>query len=287
MTRSDVLRKAALRLAEAGLPTPELEARALAQEALGLSPTQLLADGGAEVSLLRSAQLDAFLDRRLSGEPVDRILGCREFWGLGFALSPETLSPRPDTETVVEAALAEIGDADGAISVLDLGTGSGCLLLALLSELPNAWGLGVDLSPGAANTARENAESLGLAGRARFAAGHWAAAVATRFDLLVSNPPYIATDDIAALDVEVRAHDPRRALDGGTDGLDAYRAILREAPRLLAPGGAAVLELGAGQAGAVGELAVASGLAVIRAARDLAGVERALVVRAPHRGSGK
>jgi release factor glutamine methyltransferase len=281
------LRTAARRLAAAGLPTAELDARALAQEAFGLTPAQLLADGGAEVSPAEAERLDALTARRLSGEPVDRILGRREFWGRDFALSPETLSPRPDTETVVEAALAELGDVDGAISVIDLGVGSGCLLLALLSELPNAWGLGVDLSPGAAAAARRNAKALGLAGRARFIAGDWAAGVRCRFDLVVSNPPYIATSEIPTLDVEVRAHDPRLALDGGADGLDAYRAILGEAPRLLAPAGLAVLELGAGQAKGVGEIAAASGLTVVRAVRDLSGVERALVLSASRGGAGK
>ena len=225
--------------------------------------------------------VDRFFDlvaRRADGEPVARILGRREFWGLPFALAPATLEPRPDTETVVEAALGLVRGAGGAASILDLGTGSGCLLLALLSELPDAAGVGVDRSPAAAAAARRNARSLGLGDRARFVAGDWAEAISGRFDLVVSNPPYIATEHIEALAPEVRRHDPALALDGGADGLDAYRAIVADLPRLLAPSGVAVLELGAGQRDAVAGLARAAGLVVIGSNPDLAGTPRALAL---------
>jgi release factor glutamine methyltransferase len=273
------LRAAATRLAATGVDTPDLDARLLALEAFGLTLAALVAEGDAEASGPERARLEGLVERRLAGEPVDRILGRREFWGLDFALSPETLAPRPDSETVVEAALAEIGRPDRALAILDLGTGTGCLLLALLSELRSAWGIGIDRSPGAAAAARRNAEALGLGARARFVVGDWAAALDGSVDVLVSNPPYVASAEIGRLDAAVRDHDPRLALDGGDDGLDAYRAILADAPRLLAPGGVAVLELGAGQRPAVSALAIRSGLSVVRAVPDLAGLDRAITLR--------
>ena len=187
--------------------------------------------------------------------------------------------PRPDTETVVEAALARLPDRGAPLSVLDLGTGSGCLLVALLHETPAARGLGIDRAEAALRTARGNAAANGVGTRAAFAAGNWADAVGGRFDLLVSNPPYIPARDIPGLAQEVRDHDPRLALDGGADGLDAYWAILSQASGLLAPGGLAVLEVGAGQAPAVGGLAEAAGLRVEAVAADLAGHDRAVVLR--------
>jgi release factor glutamine methyltransferase len=180
---------------------------------------------------------------------------------------------------VVEAALARLGRRDAPLSILDLGTGSGCLLVALLHERPAARGLGVDRAPAALRAARANAAANGVGGRAAFAAADWGAPLAARFDLVVSNPPYIPAAEIAGLAPEVRLHDPRLALDGGADGLDAYRAILSGAPALLAPAGLAVLEVGAGQAPAVAGLAEASGLAVEAVVPDLAGHDRAVVLR--------
>lgn len=279
MTRGEAVRAVAARLRAAGCETPELDARTLAAAAFGLDAAGLIASGGHEAPADERGRLEAFAGRRVAGEPVARILGRREFWGLDFALSPETLVPRPDSETIVEAALAEAGKRDRALRVLDLGTGTGCLLLAILSERPNAFGVGVDLSPLAATAARENAEALGLGDRATFVAGCWGDALGGTFDLVVSNPPYIRSADVGGLDVEVRAHDPRLALDGGNDGLDAYRALARALPRLLAEDGAAVFELGAGQAGDVSEIMAEAGFAVSPAAPDLGGVPRALTVR--------
>lgn len=277
MTLGEAVRAAAARLREAGCDTPELDARTLGQEAFGLSPAALIAGGEAGTDGCEA--LGILVERRAAGEPVARILGTREFWGLDFRLAPETLVPRPDSETIVETALSGIGPRDRRFSALDLGTGTGCLLLAVLSERPNALGIGVDLSPGAAAAARGNAEALGLGDRARFVVGRWGAALDARFDLVVSNPPYIESAAIEGLDSEVRAHDPRLALDGGADGLAAYREIARGLGSLLAEDGLAVLELGQGQAEAVSAIMAAAGFAASRAVADLGGVPRALAVR--------
>ncbi|WP_020187080.1 peptide chain release factor N(5)-glutamine methyltransferase [Methylopila sp. 73B] len=281
MTLGEAARAAASRFAAAGIDTPEADARALAREAFGLDAARLIARASDAADVHALARLEGLIRRRLGGEPVDRILGRREFWGLDFTLAPETLAPRGDTETIVQAALDAVGGRDRPIAVLDLGVGSGCILLALLSELPRATGLGVDRSFGAARAARANAERLGLGARARVVVGDWATALGSRFDLVVSNPPYIASADMAGLDREVREHDPARALDGGADGLDAYRAIVADLPARLNTGGAAVLELGAGQETDVARLASQAGLRVDGAARiDLGGVPRALVLGA-------
>jgi release factor glutamine methyltransferase len=221
--------------------------------------------------------LEGFARRRLAGEPVDRIIGSRGFWTLDIAVTPAVLSPRADTETVVRAALDHAGRPR---DILDLGTGSGAILLALLAELPDATGVGVDASAEALKVAEANARSNGLAGRAAFLLGGWDAALGQLFDLVVSNPPYIPTADIAGLDPEVRDHDPHLALDGGADGLDAYRAILPLLPRLLTDDGFAVLEIGFGQGAAVSALSAASGLRVVEIRPDLGGVPRAVVLTA-------
>ena len=252
------------RLAAAGIAEPRRELRLLQMEAGGASS---LADW------LYSPHpgLEALANRRAAREPVSRIVGRREFWSRDFLLTPEVFDPRPDSETVVEAALAAMPSFR---AVLDLGTGSGCLLAALLAERPEARGLGIDRSPGACRAARRNLEGLPAA----VAAGDWGTAAAGRFDLVVSNPPYIPGTEIAGLMPEVRDHDPRLALDGGADGLDAYRAILEDLPRLLAPGGTAVLELGFGQAEAVAAFAGAAGLRVVDIRADLGGIPRAMVL---------
>jgi release factor glutamine methyltransferase len=277
MTRDALFRRAARRLAEAGLPTPDLDARFLIEGLLALDPGALLLCGGRPVADEDCARVEAALLRRLGGEPVDRILGCREFWGLTFRLSPATLSPRPDTETVVAAALAAFPAHDAPLSILDLGTGSGAILVALLAERPSALGLGVDRSFEAAATARANAQANGVGARAAFLVADWAEPVTHRVDLVVSNPPYIPSASLAGLQPEVRDHDPRLALDGGPDGLDAYRQVTNAAERLLRVGGALVLELGVGQEAAVAALAGAAGLSVEGPSkRDLGGVPRAL-----------
>ncbi len=271
---------AALRRAfeAAGLDTPSLDARLLGVDALGIGATALVTDPDVAVSATEAARLTDHGLRRVAREPVARILGRAEFWSLPFRLSPETLVPRPDTETVVEAALALVPDRSAAIRVLDLGTGSGCLLVALLHELPRAWGVGLDCSALALATARANAVDNGVADRATFMAGDWTAALACAFGLVVSNPPYIPQPIIQGLAPEVARHDPVRALDGGPDGLDAYRVILAGAAALLAPGGSLVVEIGHDQHEAIVALVAAAGLHVGASARDLGGHVRAVSV---------
>lgn len=259
-----------------GIDSPELDARILAGAALGLDLTGLAVHAMRIVDDAAAARLADFGRRRIAGEPVARIIGHKEFWGLTLALSPATLVPRPDTETIVDAAigLVRAGTLAAPRRILDIGTGSGAILLALLSEFPQAYGVGCDIDADALATAAANARALGLASRTGFVRSDYAAPLAGPFDLVVSNPPYIPTGEIATLAVEVRAHDPRRALDGGADGLDAYRRIAPQAAALLAPGGAVLLEVGQGQAADVARLVVNAGLDSLPSQEDLAGVAR-------------
>ena len=271
------------RFKSGSIDSAELDARMLVGAALGLDLTGVITAANRLVTSDQANRLEDFARRRLDGEPVARILGTREFWGLPLALSAATLVPRPDTETVVERALEMVRTAPGPnrhLRIADIGTGSGAILLALLSELPDAYGLGTDISVAALWTARSNATHLGLADRADFVACDYAAALSGAFDLIVSNPPYIRTAEIAGLSTEVRDHDPFRALDGGADGLDAYRALVPQAARLLAPQGALVVEVGQGQDGDVGGWMMAAGLTLEGPAKaDLAGIRRAVAGR--------
>ena len=270
-----------------GIDSPELDARLLIGHALGLDLTGLIVATARILSSEDALAIEAMAKRRLAGEPVARILGHKEFWGLSFELSPATLVPRPDTETLVETALKFVGDAAMAeqpIRIADLGTGTGAILLALLSELPQATGVGTDLSRDALATATRNAERLGLISRAAFVEGDYASALDGQFDLIVSNPPYIRSRDIDGLPLDVRAHDPHLALNGGDDGLEAYRAIAPQAARLLRPNAALIVEIGQGQAGDVTRIFAAAGLEPEGAPRtDLGGVERVILGRKPGR----
>jgi release factor glutamine methyltransferase len=260
----------------AGLDTPDLDARVLVGHALGLDHAALVAAAARPLGD-NAAAVAALEQRRLAGEPVARIVGAREFWGLPLAVTPAVLVPRPETETVVELALSLVDDRKRSLRIADLGTGTGAILLALLSELPNATGIGTDLSPDALDVARRNAAALGLGGRARFIVSDFATGLTGRFDLVMSNPPYVATSDIATLAREVRDHDPRLALDGGADGLAAYRAIAADAPRLI--GGHLVVEIGAGQQPDVEFLLAEKGLAIAAVRHDLYGIARAVAAR--------
>jgi release factor glutamine methyltransferase len=268
-------------LLEAGFDEPRRRARRLIATALDVPMTDVFAHLDRLITEDDGERIGNVLRRVLAHEPLSRVLGVREFWGLDFALSPETLDPRPESETIIEAVLARLPERGRAWRILDLGTGSGCLLLALLSEFPAASGFGVDLAFGAAAAARRNAARLGLADRASFVVGDWTAALAGRFDVVVANPPYIASAAIAGLPREVRDFDPRRALDGGSDGLDSYRALLAGLPRLLASGGIFAGEIGHGQDRAVAALIAASGLAIDAIIPDLAGIPRCVVARPP------
>jgi release factor glutamine methyltransferase len=263
----------------AGLDSPQLDARLLVGHALDLDQAALLASGARTLNADEETAIAALANRRLAHEPVARIVGTKEFWSLEFRIDEATLVPRPETETVVEAALAAIdllGSRGRALRIADLGTGSGAILLALLSELKTAFGVGSDLNPRALVMARDNARRLGLH-RAAFVACDLAAALRGPFDLIVSNPPYIASGDIATLAPEVRLFDPRLALDGGADGLNFYRAIAAAAPALLAPAGTVIVEIGAGQAEPVAAIFAAAGLAPSAARPDLNNMPRALV----------
>jgi len=273
-------RSLAARLKAAGNDATELDARLLTGAAMGLDLTGMVTGAKRLLTPDESTRLENLALRRLAGEPVARILGVKEFWGLPLHLSAATLVPRPDTETVVERALELLragNAAERALRIADLGTGSGAILLALLSELPNAHGFATDISAEALRTASRNAAELGLADRATWIQCDYGSGLAGAFDLIVSNPPYIATADIAALDIEVREHDPRAALDGGADGLDAYRALISQSAGLLVPHGFLVVEIGQGQADDVEALMTASGLSPTGPARaDLGGVPRAV-----------
>lgn len=265
---------------QAGLDSPALDARLLIQHALSLDHTALAAAPKRALAESEREAIAQLATRRLSGEPVARILGVKEFWGLPLSLSAATLVPRPETETVVELALAVIGERrDAPLRIADLGTGTGAILLALLTELPNATGIGTDLDATAIATAQANAIALGLSSRAQFVRTDFGSGLTQPFDLVVSNPPYIATGEIAGLAREVRDHDPRLALDGGKDGLDAYRAIAVQMPSLLKAGGAALLEIGIGQAAPVEAIFRQAGLKPTGAKADLAGIPRALGFR--------
>jgi release factor glutamine methyltransferase len=275
-TRRAALKEAVLLMKAAGLDTPVLDARLIVQHALGISWDTLYLKDDQPLTDGERARLEGELARRAAHEPVSRIVGRRHFWTLDLAVSPDTLDPRADTETLIEAVLAAIPDRTRPLKILDLGTGTGAILLALLAEYPGAAGLGVDLSDGALAIARINADSHGLADRASFVRGNWAEGLSGPFDLIVSNPPYIVEADLAGLPPEVREHDPMLALDGGADGLDAYRALIPAIPVMLAPDGIAVLEIGAGQGDDVCRVAGDSGLAVVARRADLGGIERAL-----------
>jgi release factor glutamine methyltransferase len=276
-----MLAEIAAALAGAGCEEPRRRARWVVAAALRMSPAEVFARPERVLSGAEQARIAAIRDRLAAREPLGRVLGHREFWGLDFALSPDTLEPRPESETIIEAVLARLSDRCAPYRFLDLGTGTGCLLLALLSEYPNAAGVGIDLAPGAVATARLNAAALGLHGRAAFVAGDWGRALAGGFDAVVANPPYIATSAIAGLMPEVCDHDPRLALDGGEDGLAAYRAIAADLSRLLVPGGLFAGEIGMGHQAAVAAIVAAGGLAVETTLPDLAGIPRCLVARRP------
>jgi release factor glutamine methyltransferase len=260
----------------------ELDARMLVGAVLGLDLTGMIAAASRLLTEDQSIRLEDFARRRLAGEPVARILDSKEFWELPLELSAATLVPRPDTETVVELALEILraGPISTRWRIADIGTGSGAILMALLSELPDGYGVGTDISVAALRTANANAARLGLAPRAGFVACDYAAALSETFDLIVSNPPYIRSADIARLASEVRDHDPHGALDGGPDGLDAYRTLIPQAARLLAPRGALVVEAGQGQSSHIEALMTAAGLTLERPPKtDLAGIPRAVAGR--------
>ncbi len=280
-TLAAALRAATRTLTAAGVPGAEVDARLLLLAAAGLDRLALVLDPHRALCADAAARLDGWVARRAAREPVSRILGRRDFWGLTLRVTPAVLDPRPDTETLVAAVLDGLGPRRGeSLRLLDLGTGSGAILCALLSELPGATGWGVDRSADACGVAWGNLADQGFVSRSLVLQGDWAAALpAHRFDVVVSNPPYIESGVIPGLDRDVREHDPMAALDGGPDGLDCYRVIAADLPRLLAPGGLAGVEVGQGQDGDVARLMTTAGLVDVATRPDLGGITRAVLAR--------
>ena len=267
-------------LAAAGIDNPRSEARLLFAHVLGISRDETLAalaQNAPPLSADQAARLAALVARRVGREPLAYITGRKEFWSLDFAVGPGVLVPRPDTETLIEEAIRLYPNRNGPLNIADMGTGSGAILIAALKEFPNASGIGFESSPHAFDWAQRNAQAL-APGRAEIRLADWGQASGA-FDLIFSNPPYIPSAEIDTLEADVRGYEPRAALDGGPDGLQAYRELGRLLPGLLKPRGHAVLELGAGQAGAVEPLFPS--LEIVRLASDLAGIPRALILQRP------
>ncbi len=277
MTVDEILLKTRALLQAAGVENAALDARLLVREGASLSDAEMIA--GAQTPLSREVidKIEKMSARRAVGEPVSRILGGREFWGLAFKVTPDTLDPRPDTETLVAAALKRAREmGDKALRILDLGTGSGCVLISLLSELPHATGIGVDINAGAVAVSCENALAHGVAGRADFKVGSWFEAIRGEapFDLVVSNPPYIPRANIESLAVDVKNHDPILALSGGETGLEAYKIILKDLKKHLVCGGYALFEIGKGQEKDLARLVEDSALTLCDSYADLGGILR-------------
>lgn len=277
VTIEKALQTVAQNFKDAGIPSARLDARVLLAHILEVPPSSLLPGDQRELSHKQLHLFDGVARRRLSREPVSHILGIREFWGRDFAVSKDVLDPRPDTETLIEAVL-NFWPAEQAGRVLDLGTGSGCILLTLLAERPDLMGVGIDQSSGALRMARRNASSLGVLDRADLQRGDWLTGIRETFDIVVSNPPYIPGAEIDELEPEVARFEPRIALDGGRDGMDAYRRILSALPDVLGPDGRAFFEIGMGQHDDFTTIAEANGLSTLAGHNDLAGVQRVMVV---------
>ncbi len=278
LTINEALADAVEYLADAKIDSAHLDARLLLAHVLDVGREYLTLHGDAFLAEEEWHDFEALLARRVAREPMSHILGQREFWSLNFTVGPDVLDPRPDSETLIEAVLDYHKTRENRLMIADFGVGSGCLLLSLLSEFPNAHGLGVDISESALKVATRNAQSLGLAARSHFHYNKWGEGVIGRYDVIVSNPPYIPEAEIATLEPEVAQYEPHLALNGGKDGLKAYRELLPHIKRLLAPDGVAVLEFGQGQADDVCAIARQSGLKTLEVRADLGGVIRCAVL---------
>lgn len=269
--------QAKARLEAVGLSGPVIDARLLVEAAADATRLDIVTDPHRLLTSEQEARLEDYLERRSRREPVSHILGRKGFWKIMLQVTPDVLTPRPDTECVVDAVLKSTAEHD-RLSILDLGVGSGAILLAILAERPNAKGLGVDVSEDALAVARDNAAHLGLAGRCALLRGDWTQGLSdASFDIVTANPPYIASDVIETLEPEVRVHEPRLALDGGPDGLDAYRSLAPEILRVLKTGGRFAVEIGYDQKAAVEDLFRQAGAAEVRTQQDLAGLDRVVL----------
>lgn len=273
-----LLADARARLSGVGIDTAPLDARLLLSYATGRDTAWIVANPDADLHVPDVEAFEALVRRRLTREPISHILGAREFWSMDLLTGPDVLTPRPDSETLIEAVLAHRPERAGRSRILDLGTGSGCLLLALLSEYRGATGVGVDISGPALAIAEANAQRLGFSERTSWLCSDWTAGVEGQFDIVVSNPPYIETAAIDALEPEVAVYEPRGALDGGVDGCDPYRFLFAQLPQVMADDALVVLEHGAGQSAAVCALAEAAGFRAIEMRRDLADIDRVAVL---------
>lgn len=271
----------ASRLQAAGIERARAEARLLAAHALAVSLENIVGDDARLLTPEEMRRLEDLAARRARREPMAQILGRREFFGRDFFVTADVLTPRPDSETLIEAVLAQVPDRKAALRLLELGVGSGCLLLTLLAELPNAQGTGIDISTAALAVAKHNASALGLADRCELIEGDWSGAARGRYDIVLSNPPYIPSRDIDGLEPEVARYEPRLALDGGGDGLIFYRRLAADLPRLLGDGGLVAVEIGQGQGSDVSRLLTGTGLRLLPAHADLAGIDRCVLARAP------
>lgn len=266
------------KLSGIGIERPRFEARILLAHVLGIKPLDLISDPERNCSFEQTQQFESLVGRRVCREPISHLLGRREFWSLNFRVTRDVLDPRPDSETIVAEALKRFPIKRDPFSVLDIGVGSGCLLLSVLHERPLANGLGIDVSQAAIDIAIANASQMGLANRAEFKCTSWVREIATKFDLILCNPPYIPSSEIELLETEVRKYEPRLALDGGWDGLAAYRKIIPQLRRILNRTGLAIFELGLGQEGGVISLAEECDLTTLAQLKDLSGHTRCLVI---------
>jgi release factor glutamine methyltransferase len=269
--------QACLQLLEAGVEGARLDARLLIAHVTGSDTASVFGYPERPIDEGQVRELSQLVERRINREPMAHILGTREFWSLPFIVTPDTLVPRPDSETLIEAVLQYFSKTTEQRSILDLGTGSGCLLLTLLSEFSDASGTGVDRSDAALEIAERNAKALNLDHRASFVKGNWVDGIKDQFDIIISNPPYIPSDEIQNLDADVALFEPVSALDGGADGLDSYRRIVAQIPRVMAKEAYIFLEIGVGQAPAVADMIEASGMQVVDIKKDLSGIERCVV----------
>ncbi|MEE8334624.1 MAG: peptide chain release factor N(5)-glutamine methyltransferase [Alphaproteobacteria bacterium] len=273
VTLGHALDEATRTLKAVGIETARVDAGILLAHAAGVTRAALVTDPGRALAPDAASRFAALVRRRANREPVSHLLGKREFWSRDFSVGPAVLDPRPDSETLIEAAL-DLLPAASAANVLDLGVGSGCLLLTLLAERPRARGLGVDLSPAAIEIARQNAVRLGIDDRVSFCVSDWGAALDGQFELILCNPPYIASGALGTLAAEITLHEPRLALDGGPDGYAAYRAIAGQIARLLAPDGIVLIEAGLGQFTGIIEIFSAEGCRLVGEKRDISGIAR-------------